>query len=96
MEYEDERYSMTPQDPEAPQRVARLNELGLGNGPVPEFDDFARELAESTGAPYAMVNLIGEEHQYFAGLHTPGQDNGVDGPAAAQEAAGTGGTEPEG
>lgn len=73
MEYQDEeRYSMTPQDPEAAKRTARLKELGLGNQPDPEFDEFARKLAETTGAPYAMVNFIGEDHQYFAGLHTPG------------------------
>ena len=39
--------------------------------PVPEFDDFARQLARVTGAPYAMVNFIDEERQYFAGLYAP-------------------------
>jgi GAF domain-containing protein len=62
---------LTPVDPEAPQRVERLRELGLGENPDPEFDEFARKLAEITGAPYAMVNFISEDRQYFAGLHTP-------------------------
>jgi GAF domain-containing protein len=51
--------------------VERLRELGLGDSPDPEFDEFARKLAEITGAPYAMVNFISEDRQYFAGLHTP-------------------------
>ncbi|MFD0557640.1 GAF domain-containing protein [Stackebrandtia endophytica] len=86
MSYEDEdRYSMTPVDPEAPDRVERLKQLGLGNQPDPEFDEFARKLAETTGAPYAMVNFIDEERQYFAGLHTPGSDDSD--PSAAQDAA---------
>ncbi|MFI5525888.1 GAF domain-containing protein [Streptomyces platensis] len=62
---------LTPEDIEAPQRVTRLRELGLGENPVPEFDEFARELARITGAPYAMVNFIDENRQYFAGLYTP-------------------------
>jgi GAF domain-containing protein len=62
---------LTPMDQEAPHRVQRLRELGLGENPDPEFDEFARKIAEITGAPYAMVNFIGEDRQYFAGLHTP-------------------------
>ncbi|MGP3981624.1 GAF domain-containing protein [Streptomyces sp. KR80] len=64
---------LTPEDSDAPARVARLRELGIGDTPVPEFDDFARELARITGAPYAMVNFIDENRQYFAGLYTPGE-----------------------
>lgn len=60
----------TPIDQEAPQRMWRLRELGLGDEPDAEFDEFARKLSTITGAPYAMVNFISEERQYFAGLYT--------------------------
>jgi GAF domain-containing protein len=63
-------HPLTPVDPEVTARVRRLSELGLGDRPDPEFDEFARRLTEQTGAPYAMVNFIGENQQYFAGLHT--------------------------
>ncbi|MFP8884028.1 GAF domain-containing protein [Streptomyces mangrovi] len=80
---------LTPEDREAPARVTRLRELGIGDTPVPEFDDFARRLARITGAPYAMVNFIDEHRQYFAGLYTPGSDRAVDpGPAQASPRAG--------
>ncbi|GAA1791360.1 GAF domain-containing protein [Planosporangium flavigriseum] len=65
------RQSLTPVDREAPHRVQRLRELGIGETPDPEFDEFAHKLAQITGAPYAMVNFISENRQYFAGLHTP-------------------------
>lgn len=57
--------------------MARLRELGLGDAPVPELDEFARELSQVLGAPYAMVNFIDERRQYFAGLRTP-RDPGVE------------------
>lgn len=60
---------LTPTDPEVGLRMRRLRELGLGEQPDPEFDDFARKLTEVTQAPYAMVNFISEHRQYFAGLH---------------------------
>jgi GAF domain-containing protein len=63
-------HPLTPADLEVPLRMRRLRELGLGEQPDPEFDDFARKLTEVTGAPYAMVNFISEDRQYFAGLHT--------------------------
>lgn len=66
-----DRYSLTPVDPEVGERRERLRQLGLGDEPDPEFDEFARKLAETTGAPYAMVNFIDEDQQYFAGLYTP-------------------------
>lgn len=66
-----ERLMMTPIDREAPDRVRRLGELGIGEQPDPEFDEFARRLASVTRAPYAMVNFIDEHKQYFAGLYTP-------------------------
>ncbi|WP_031508898.1 GAF domain-containing protein [Streptomyces megasporus] len=69
---------LTPEDHEAPARVTRLRELGIGEAPVPEFDEFARRLAQITGAPYAMVNFIDEDRQYFAGLYAPGSDRTVE------------------
>ncbi|GAA3504885.1 GAF domain-containing protein [Streptomyces prasinosporus] len=62
---------LTPEDKEAPERVRRLRRLGLGDRPEPALDAFAYGLAELTGAPYAMVNFLGENGQFFAGLHTP-------------------------
>lgn len=77
---------VTPVDREAPRRVRRLRELGLGDQPEPEFDEFARKLAELTGAPYGMVNFISEDRQYFAGLYRPPTGPaGVDAPAAADD-----------
>lgn len=68
MIYEPAGHLLTPVDEEAPRRVARLRELGLGDSPDPEFDEFARSLAGATKAPFAMVNFIDEHRQYFAGL----------------------------
>ncbi|MEU3186647.1 GAF domain-containing protein [Streptomyces sp. NPDC006923] len=65
------RLLLTPVDEEAPARVVRLRHLGLGERPEPAFDVFAQQLAQLTGAPYAMVNFIDEDRQFFAGLHTP-------------------------
>jgi GAF domain-containing protein len=80
---------LTPVDQEAPRRVQRLRELGLGENPDPEFDEFARKLAQVTGVPYAMVNFIGEDRQYFAGLHTPATGQaGSDPEATAAEELG--------
>ncbi|MFF4018528.1 GAF domain-containing protein [Streptomyces sp. NPDC001843] len=62
---------LTPEDREAPARVRRLDRLGLGERPEPALDAFAAHLAELADAPYAMVNFIGEEGQFFAGLRTP-------------------------
>ncbi|MEO3826671.1 GAF domain-containing protein [Actinomadura sp. B10D3] len=69
---------VTPLDEEAPRRAVRLRELGLREEPDPEFDEFARELARSLNAPFSMVNLIGPERQYFAGLYPSSLDRGVD------------------
>ncbi|MFG3281729.1 GAF domain-containing protein [Streptomyces sp. NPDC048111] len=75
---------LTPVDREAPVRVQRLRQLGMGERPDAAFDDFARKLAEVTGAPFSMVNFIDENRQFFAGLHTPnGTHNGSDLNAAA-------------
>lgn len=65
------RLLLTPEDNEAPARIGRLRRLGLGDHPEPALDVFAHGLAELTGAPYAMVNFLGEDGQFFAGLHTP-------------------------
>lgn len=67
----DDRLLTAPNDPELPQRMARLRQLGLTNQPDQEFDQFAAKLARITGAPYAMVNFVGDRVQYFAGLYTP-------------------------
>ncbi|MEW1654920.1 MULTISPECIES: GAF domain-containing protein [unclassified Streptomyces] len=76
------RLLITPEDHEAPARVARLRELGIGKDPLPAFDDFARKLARTTNTPYAMVNFIDEREQYFAGLYAPDLDTAVElGPA---------------
>ncbi|MFF7976945.1 GAF domain-containing protein [Streptomyces sp. NPDC007905] len=62
---------LTPEDKEAPARISRLRRLGLGSRPEPALDAFADHLARLTGAPYAMVNFVGADHQFFAGLCTP-------------------------
>ncbi|MEU9185708.1 GAF domain-containing protein [Streptomyces sp. NPDC048484] len=64
------RLLLTPEDKEAPARTCRLRVLGLGERAEPALDAFAERLAELAGAPYAMVNFVGEEQQFFAGLHT--------------------------
>jgi len=52
----------------AEHRVARQRELGLSNVPDARFDELARKIVESTGALAAMVNFVGDQRQYFAGL----------------------------
>ncbi|WP_049568570.1 GAF domain-containing protein [Streptomyces sp. SBT349] len=65
------RLLLTPEDPDAPARTRRLRELGVavGDEPVPAWDAVARRLAHATGAARAMVTLVGEHRQFFAGLH---------------------------
>jgi GAF domain-containing protein len=65
------RLLLTPEDKEAPARAQRLFLLGLGEHPDPDLDAFAQHLAAYTGAPYAMVNFIDENRQFFAGLCVP-------------------------
>jgi GAF domain-containing protein len=67
-----------PADTEAPRREQRLRQLGEGHAPDEQFDAIARSLAEQaaqlTGAgelPFAMVNFITGERQYFSGLFVP-------------------------
>jgi len=64
---------LTPEDRDAQARVARLREIGIGDTPIPEFDEFARNLANVTNAPFSMVNFIDESRQYFAGLYASGR-----------------------
>jgi GAF domain-containing protein len=83
--FEPSGHLLTPIDHDAPQRVARLRELGLGQGPDPELDEFARELAEagrvlsgSDHTPFAMVNFV-TDRQYLGGLYAPpSADGGVE------------------
>jgi len=61
---------LTPADPDVSARMRRLHELGLGDSPDPQLDDFARRIGEMTNAPLAMVNFIQQDRQYLGGLHT--------------------------
>ena len=63
------RLLVTPEDREAPARARRLSRLGLGERAEPMLDRLAERLAEITRTPYAMVNFVGEERQFFAGLY---------------------------
>lgn len=65
------RLLLTPVDKQVSARVRRLRQLGLGELSEPALDAFADRLARVMNTPYAMVNFIGEDHQFFAGLHTP-------------------------
>jgi GAF domain-containing protein len=67
-----------PVDNEAPRRMARLHELGIGTRPEAELDVFAAKLASTFQAPYAMVNFVRDDYQYFAGLYAqPGTKSEV-------------------
>ncbi|KUM87651.1 MULTISPECIES: GAF domain-containing protein [Streptomyces] len=79
------RLLLTPEDKEAPDRARRLRRLGLGDYPEPALDAFAERLAERTGAPYAMVNFLGEHRQFFAGLRIPAARPPSDGEKAKPE-----------
>ncbi|MEW1637091.1 GAF domain-containing protein [Streptomyces sp. NPDC093801] len=60
---------LTPVDREAPARAVRLREMNLGQRADAELDAFARRVAQTLDAPYAGVNFVGEDRQFFAGLH---------------------------
>jgi GAF domain-containing protein len=77
MDFRPDHRLVTPIDKDAFRRAARLRELGIKEEPDPEFDEFARYLAQTLDAPFAMVNIIGPERQYFAGLYPSSQDRGV-------------------
>lgn len=69
---------LPPEDPDARARAQRLRELGIEDKPVPEFDEFARELAKRTGGCYSGVNFFVDEHrQYYAGLYSAASDETV-------------------
>lgn len=59
-------------DADLPARMHRLRDLGLTTYPDPELDAVADKLADALGTPYAMVDVLGEQHQHFVGLHNPG------------------------
>jgi GAF domain-containing protein len=61
---------LTPADPEVPARLRRLRELGLGDRPDPQLDEFARRIGEITRTPLTMVNFIQQDRQYLGGLYT--------------------------
>ncbi|GGS32640.1 GAF domain-containing protein [Streptomyces griseoviridis] len=65
------RLLLTPEDREAPERVRRLRQLGVGRHPDPALDAFADRIADMARTPYAMVNFLVENGQVFAGLHAP-------------------------
>ncbi|MGW4048590.1 GAF domain-containing protein [Streptomyces sp. NPDC004721] len=84
------RLLLTPEDKEAPARTERLRRLGLGERPEPALDAYADRLAAFTRAPYAMVNFLGVEGHFFAGLHRPERDvltvdTGADGDGSRRE-----------
>ncbi|MGG8407047.1 GAF domain-containing protein, partial [Streptomyces sp. 12297] len=60
---------LTPVDREAPARAERLRALGLGERADAEFDAFARRIADTARTPYAAVNFIDQDRQFFAGLY---------------------------
>lgn len=70
------RRRLIPHDDDVQRRIARLRQLGLNDRkPDPELDDFARRLATAITDPtdegeriYAMVNVVLDDVQYFAGL----------------------------
>lgn len=68
------RYLAPAADPDLPARTGRLRDLDIGDRPDREFDDLAAEIATTTGMRYAMVNFIGAEQQYFAGLYPAAGD----------------------
>jgi GAF domain-containing protein len=67
----EDRHLTAPHDPDVAQRMARLRALGITSRPDQQFDEFAAKLARITDSPYAMVNFVGDQEQYFAGLYTP-------------------------
>lgn len=86
-------HRLTPSaDPEVPQRIARLRELGLGQMPDRELDAFAEELAEaarqlsgSEQTPFAMVNFV-TDRQFLGGVYTPPGASAVGAILAGREA----------
>jgi GAF domain-containing protein len=65
---------LPPEDTEAPARSRRLQELGIGDRAIPEYDEFARQLALGAGGQFAYVNFIDENRQFLAGLYASAPD----------------------
>lgn len=70
-------------DGQAAARASRLMNLGIMEGPDPEFDEIAAKLAfgaqRLTGAerpPFTMVNFRMSTRQYFTGLYVPEEARG--------------------
>lgn len=82
----DAGFHLPAPDAKLAEREERLRQLGIGDVADPEFDEFATELANAAGAPYAMVNFITGQ-QFFAGLHTPSARQA--GPAGLEVSGGT-------
>jgi GAF domain-containing protein len=87
------RYLRRPQDPDLTRRWDRLRRLGIGEHADREFDEVAQKLAAAAGAPYAMVNFIGDREQFFAGLY-PASEISADAAAAIMQAEAVGRTMP--
>ncbi|MER7764733.1 GAF domain-containing protein [Streptomyces sp. NPDC097619] len=69
---------LTPVDREAPARAVRLRELGLGERADAELDLYARRVADTMATPYAVVNFIDQERQFFGGMyHLPDAPTGA-------------------
>lgn len=52
------------------ERLATLRDLGIfGTAAEPEFDRLTAETAERCAAPFAIVNLIEADRQYFKSQH---------------------------
>lgn len=85
MDFDASPRQFTPDDPDAADRMERLRALKLETRPYAVFDELAAELATTAGAPdgYAMVNFIGLQEQFFAGLYTPGATPGSSGGQSA-------------
>ncbi|MGW0827098.1 GAF domain-containing protein [Streptomyces sp. NPDC002845] len=88
------RHDRVPEDRELAQRIPLLQRKGLiEDRPVPRFDALAQtagmEAADLVGNPhgfFAMVNLMKDGYQYFAGLWVP---EGTSGGASQAAAAAT-------
>ncbi len=65
------RLLLTPEDKEAPARTRRLARWAWANTRTRPSTPTRTSVAELTGTPYAMVNFIDENRQFFAGLHLP-------------------------
>ncbi len=65
-----DRESDRPADGSAVERRRILDELGLlGTPPEDRFDRIARLAARLLGVPYAMVNLVADDHQWTKAGH---------------------------